>query len=125
MRQIISVLWILTVFATACAPFDSSDTLSLAATIGYGALSGTVTDSRGQPIQGALVSASHFDGDYKITDVSYTDDHGNWSLPTVIAADYTVISRKNGYRDSDPVSIAVEAKASAKVDLTMKDLVGR
>ncbi len=122
MRKNLLTLSILMTFAAALGVANADS--SRVQDFGYGSLSGTVVDSRGEPIQGALVSAYRFDREYKITEVAYTDDRGHWALPTVIAAEYTVISRRSHFRDTAPAVIAVAAEASEQVDLVMDDLIG-
>jgi len=87
-----------------------------------GDISGTVTDSQGNPVERALVSADR--GGYEIL----TDSDGNYSLVGVVAgpsdlperAEYTLTASASGFGSASS-SVTIETNSEVIVDFTLSE----
>ena len=80
----------------------------------YGSIVGTVTDSSGSVVPGAIVKATQTETNEVRT--ATTNDSGVYALSTVPAGTYTVAFSKSGYEIFEATGIALTINATARVD---------
>ncbi|MBI2686176.1 MAG: TonB-dependent receptor [Acidobacteria bacterium] len=83
-----------------------------------GALSGTVTDSSGAVVAGAIVTVTNT-ARGKVEFQGKTSDSGAYSAPALQAGLYSVRVEANGFKRAEVNGIALQVKQRARVDVTL------
>ncbi|HXK06726.1 MAG TPA: TonB-dependent receptor [Verrucomicrobiae bacterium] len=109
----LSAVWSLrlAVAVFACAPiaFSQGNTSRL---------DGTVTDPAGAAVPGAEVTVTNLATDQVFKAV--TDDHGEWALPSMAAAQYKIRVAKTGFKVGEAPQIEVNAGVPASVNIRLE-----
>jgi hypothetical protein len=79
-----------------------------------GSISGTVTDSKGGTVNGAMVTATNTDTG--ITSTTKTDDHGGYSFPLLPIGRYDVTAEFTGFKKSVQKGITLNVNDKLTVD---------
>jgi len=94
---------------------DDVSVISDCCDLSEGAISGTVTDSSSNAIQGATVETDT--GGYSTT----TDSNGDYTLSNVEAGTYDVTASKDGYESDTETDVMVTAGQTSDVDFTLSE----
>lgn len=92
--------------------------LASAAGAATGGLSGTVRDTAGLPVAGAMVVALH--PEQRRATTVFSDAGGRFALPPLEAAAYELRVRRLGYRELGPSDVPIGAASNGPLDLVLE-----